>query len=199
MDVGIQTDHVDPRELLNLLIQQHMEQENSPSRRRHSDDSEEGTSLELMKHNQQQDPDAIHRLGDGGDTPKSEPDQTPLQRSPSIFSGRARTKQQPSKISFARGSKKCPSDTKPCNISNNNARGKHLSSGESLSDRICQVVWSRKESAPFVTPLGSRRVAHHSSARRGTSPNVPPMRHYFEPKPDAFGARSQSFKGLILI
>lgn len=195
MNASIQTDHVNSPKLWKLLQEQeqHMEQEKQQDKRRHS--GGDGTSTGLITHYQhQQDPDAIHRLSDAGDIVRFEQDQT-LSRNPS-FGSKVKAKQHQAKISFARGSKSC-SDTKSCGSNGSGSKGKHLAEQSSLSDRICQVVWSRKESAPFVSPLGSRRVAHNH--RRGTAPNVPLMRQNSEPRPDAFGGRSQSFKGLILI
>lgn len=182
MDASIQTDHVDSQEILNRLIQQHLEQELRGARR-HSG------VVGVMKH-YQQDPDAIYRLSDIGD-PRFEAQI--LQRSSSNPS-KIKAKQRAVESFVPLATKKGTGDGK-------GSSDKGSKSDQSLSDRICQVVWSRKASAPFVTPLGHhyhhRRSSHHSS-RRGTSPNVAPMRIAFDTKPDAFG-RSQSFKGWIMI
>lgn len=163
-----------------------MEEEKQENKRRRYNNDE---TIELKHHHNiealQQDPDDI-RLADGDDTPKgsSEIFQVKGESSKKVKPG---GKHHPSRISFARGSKKCSIECKPSGSSSGNGIEE-----TSLSDRICQVVWERK--GVQLTPLSSRRTSHH---RRGTAPTVP--RHCFESKLDAFGGRSQSFKGLSLI
>jgi len=166
--VSIQTDPVDPQEILNILIQRHMEQENL-KKVRHSGG--------VVKH-YQQNPDAIHRLADGGD---SRFEVEMLQRNSS--NNPPKVKPQTPPVSSAARSTLLHYDT----------RSKASRSEHSLSDRICQVVWSRKASTPSVTLLGSKRVPN--SLRRGTAPNVPFLPFILQ-KPDVFG-RSQSFKGWL--